>query len=136
MPFLPSLRRSSPSILGLGLDMVEIDRIRELHIKHGELFLQRIFASEERVYCLSLKNPYPSLAARFAAKEAASKAFSTGIGKSFSWQSTFVYKGPQGEPLLGFDAKGQRLLHALGATKALLSLSHTKTFAQAIVILS
>ena len=126
---------ASPSMLGLGLDMVEIERIRQLHIKYGELFLQRIFSCSERAYCLSLQNPYPSLAARFAAKEAASKAFSTGIGKAFSWQSAFVYKGPQGEPILGLDAKGQSLLEALGAKKALISLSHTKTLAQAIVIL-
>lgn len=131
----PSLNPSA-SILGVGLDMVEIERIRQLHIKHGALFLQRIFSLEEQAYCLSLKNPYPSLAARFAAKEAASKAFSTGIGKAFSWQSAFVHKGDKGEPLLGFDEKGKKLLQAVGATKAFISLSHSKTFAQAIVLLT
>ncbi len=123
------------AVLGLGLDMVEIDRIQDLHAKYGLSFLERVFVPEEITYCLRLKHPYPSLAARFAAKEAASKAFSTGIGKRFGWKSAFIHKGPQGEPLLGLDAKGQHLLQALGAKKALVSLSHSKHLAQAVVIL-
>lgn len=134
MSSLSSLATAS-GVLGLGLDMVEIDRIRNLHAKYGLHFLERVFESDELTYCLHLKNPYPSLAARFAAKEATAKAFSTGIGKAFGWKSAFISKGPQGEPLLAFDAKGQALLHALGATKALVSLSHTQAFAQAVVVL-
>lgn len=134
MPPLSPLALPS-TVLGLGLDMVEIDRIRNLHTKYGLHFLERVFESDELTYCLHLKNPYPSLAARFAAKEAAAKAFTTGIGKAFGWKSAFISKGPQGEPLLAFDAKGQALLHALGAKKGLISLSHSKHFAQAVVVL-
>lgn len=131
----PSKLALPAAVLGLGLDMVEIDRIRRLHAKYGLHFLERVFVPEEIAYCLGLKNPYPSLAARFAAKEAASKAFSTGIGKRFGWKSAFIHKGPQGAPLLGFDAKGQALLHTLGAKKSLISLSHSKHLAQAVVVL-
>ena len=131
----PSKLALPATVLGLGLDMVEIGRIRHLHTKYGLSFLERVFTPEEIAYCLRLKNPYPSLAARFAAKEAASKAFSTGIGSAFGWKSAFIHKGLQGAPLLGFDAKGQSLLHALGATQALISLSHTQHLAQAVVVL-
>ena len=122
-------------LLGLGCDLIEVGRIRGVWERQGERFLQRVFTEEERTYCLALKHPHPHLAARFAAKEAVSKAFSTGIGAELGWTSVSVYHGRRHEPLVRLDDKGQALLRAVGATSVLLSLSHTETVALAVAAL-
>jgi holo-[acyl-carrier protein] synthase len=73
--------------------------------------------------------------ARFAAKEAISKCFTTGIGAEFGWKSASVYHGPRHEPLVRLDAQGEALLKQVGATHALLTLSHTETHAMAVAAL-
>jgi len=73
-------------ILGTGIDIIEVGRIAASHEKFGERFVNRILHADEIAYCLSHKNPAPFLAARFAAKEAISKAFGTGIGAALGWQ--------------------------------------------------
>jgi len=77
-------------ILGTGIDIIEVSRIRASYEKFGERFLKRILRPEEIAYCLSHRFPAPFLAARFAAKEAISKAFGTGIGKQLGWQDLEV----------------------------------------------
>ncbi|HKB89008.1 MAG TPA: holo-ACP synthase, partial [Opitutaceae bacterium] len=77
-------------LIGLGCDIIEVERIRGVLERQGERFLKRVFTDEEKAYCLSLKHPHKHLAARFAAKEAVSKAFSTGIGAELSWTSVSV----------------------------------------------
>ena len=67
-------------LLGLGCDVIEIERVRGVFDRQGDRFIQRVFTDEEREYCFSHKIPHLLLAARFAAKEAVSKAFTTGIG--------------------------------------------------------
>src|SRR5216117_2375471 len=77
-------------ILGSGIDIIEVARIRASYEKFGERFLNRILKPAEIAYCLGHKRPAPFLAARFAAKEAISKAFGTGIGKHLGWHDMEV----------------------------------------------
>ena len=77
-------------LIGLGADLVDVERIRGVVDRQGDRFLQRVFTEEERTYCFGMKIPFPHLAARFAAKEAVSKAFTTGIGAELGWKSISV----------------------------------------------
>lgn len=121
-------------VCGVGIDLVEVERIRTSHQKHGDRFLERVFTEAERAYCAGIKNPYPHLAARFAAKEAVSKALGTGICGEFSWHSASVVKGERDEPLIVLDEKGEALLRKRGGSKILISLTHTASLAQAIAV--
>jgi holo-[acyl-carrier protein] synthase len=122
-------------LVGLGADLIEVERIRGVIARHGERFLDRILTDEEKAYCASLGAPHKHIAARFAAKEAISKCFTTGIGAEFGWKSASVYHGPRHEPLVRLDAQGQALLAQVGATHVLLTLSHTETCAIAVAAL-
>lgn len=122
-------------LLGLGADLVDVARIQGVLERQGERFLNRVFTDEERAYCFQMKVPYPHLAARFAAKEAVSKAFTTGIGAELGWRSISVYHGDRREPLVRLDEKGLQLLKEVGASRVLLTLSHTPTAALAVAAL-
>lgn len=123
------------NVLGVGVDLTEVDRIRSAHVKHGAVFLDKVFTPAEQQLCLAKADPYPSLAARFAAKEAASKAFGTGLGAELSLTSVSVLNGPAGEPVVVLDGKAQALLGARGASRLLISLTHTDALAQAFAVL-
>lgn len=122
-------------ILGTGIDIIEVDRIRASHEKFGERFVNRILLPGEIGYCLAHKDPAPFLAARFAAKEAISKAFGTGIGAALGWQDMEVCRKDSGEPFVTLHAKGRELFAARGAKRLHLSLSHTSHYAAATAIL-
>ena len=122
-------------VLGLGTDVIETDRIRGVLERQGDRFLDRVFTAEEREYCFSMKHPHKHLAARFAAKEAVSKCFTTGIGAELGWKSVSVYHGLRKEPLVRLDEKGLALLKHVGGNHILLSLSHTDTVAVAVAAL-
>jgi len=119
-------------LLGLGSDLIDVERIKGVLDRQGDRFLNRVFTDEERTYCFSMKHPHKHLAARFAAKEAVSKAFTTGIGAELGWKSISVYHGSRHEPLVRLDEKGQALLKQVGGTNVLLTLSHTDTAAMAV----
>jgi holo-[acyl-carrier protein] synthase len=122
-------------IIGLGSDLIEIARIQKACERYGDLFLSRIFHPLELKYCLTKKNPYPSLAARFAAKEAVAKAFQVGIGAHLKWTSVAVLSGEQGQPIILLDELGNQLLERVKGTQVLVSLTHTLTLAQAVSII-
>jgi holo-[acyl-carrier protein] synthase len=122
-------------ILGTGIDIIEVDRIDAAHKKFGERFLNRILLAGELAYCLSHKHAAPFLAARFAAKEAVSKAFGTGIGADLGWQDIEVCRRESGEPYVVLHGKGQTLLAKRGARMMHLSISHTEKHATAMAIL-
>jgi len=122
-------------ILGTGIDIIEVDRIQASYEKFGERFLNRILKPAEIAYCLGHKRPAPFLAARFAAKEAISKAFGTGIGKELGWQDMEVGRKPSGEPYVILHNQGLRLLEQRGARIVHLTLSHTEQHAVAMAIL-
>lgn len=122
-------------ILGVGIDIIEVARIAASYEKFGERFVNRILLPGEIAYCLSHKMPGPFLAARFAAKEAISKAFGTGIGAALGWQDMEIRRKESGEPFVVLHGKGEQLFAARGAKRLLISLSHTANYAAAAAIL-
>ncbi len=122
-------------LVGLGADVIEVERIRGVLERQGERFLARVFTEEERAYCYKMASPHKHFAARFAAKEAVSKAFTTGIGSELGWRSVSVHHGERNQPLVRLDEKGQSLLKEVGATHVMLTLSHTDTVAMAVAAL-
>ena len=122
-------------ILGSGIDIIEVQRVEAACEKFGDRFLRRILRPSELAYCLSHKSPGPFLAARFAGKEAISKAFGTGIGRQLGWQDMEICRKDSGEPYVVLHGKGQTLLRERGGRIVHLSLSHTAKLATAIAIL-
>jgi holo-[acyl-carrier protein] synthase len=122
-------------ILGVGIDIIEVARIRSSYERFGERFLNRILHPNEIAYCLSHKVPAPFLAARFAAKEAISKAFGTGIGAQLGWQDMEVGRKESGEPFVILHDGGKKLLDERKGRVVLISLSHTQEHAAAVAIL-
>ena len=116
-------------IAGLGVDVEQVERVRRACRRHGGRFLRRVFTEAEREYCLAKLDPYPHLAARFAAKEAAFKALGTGWGRGVGWHDVEVRHAGGGAPGLVFS--GCVAAH----TRALVSLSHTSEYAVATVII-
>ena len=122
-------------ILGVGTDIIEVERIRASHLQFGERFLKRILRPEEIAYCFSHKDPAPFLAARFSAKEAMSKAFGTGIGRQLGWQDMEVRRKESGQPYVVLHDGGESLFKQLQARALHLSLSHTNFYASAVAVL-
>jgi holo-[acyl-carrier protein] synthase len=122
-------------ILGTGIDIIEVARIQASHERFGERFLHRVLVADEIAYCLSHKVPGPFLAARFAAKEAISKAFGTGIGAQLGWQDMEVRRKESGEPFVVLHGKGKELFQSRDAKQLLISLSHTANYAAATAVL-
>lgn len=122
------------STVGIGLDATEIDRVRDLLHRHGERFLARIFTEGERAYCLRRRDPAPSLAARFAAKEAGMKALGTGRSRGVLWRDLEVLRRG-GPPQLALHGGAARRLSEIGGHTALLTLTHARDLAIAHVML-
>ncbi len=122
-------------ILGTGIDLIEVARIASSFEKFGERFVNRILLPDEIAYCLQHRKPAPFLAARFAAKEAISKAFGTGIGAALSWQDMEIRRKESGEPFVILHGKGLELFAARGAQSLHVSLTHTENYAAATAIL-
>src|SRR5271157_1726603 len=97
-------------ILGTGIDIIEVARIAASFERFGERFVNRILLPDEIAYCRSHKTPAPFLAVRFAAKEAVSKAFGTGIGAQLGWQDMEVDHKESGEPFAILHGAGEKLL--------------------------
>ena len=123
------------SVVGIGVDLVECERIQHSLDRFGDRFLKRVFTEGEIAYSSSMKFPARHLAARFAAKEAVSKAFGTGIGKSMGWRDIDVQKKETGEPFLVLNGGAEDLAKKRGVTNALITLSHTDHHAMAMIVL-
>ncbi|MDR1890572.1 MAG: holo-ACP synthase [Puniceicoccales bacterium] len=121
--------------ISLGTDIVDVERIDRLIQKYGDIFLSRIFDAIEITYCQQTAKPANSFAARFAAKEAFAKALGTGIGKNIGWKDISVGKKSSGEPYIILSENGKDKIKNLGFSAMKVSISHTKTLAQAVVIL-
>jgi holo-[acyl-carrier protein] synthase len=122
-------------IVGSGIDLAEIGRIRQSIDRYGSRFLNRIFTAGEQAYCLRKRNSAESFAARFAAKEAGAKALGTGISRGVSWLEIEVTRQPGGRPTLQFHGRASQVAARLGAVRAALSITHTKDLAMASVVL-
>jgi holo-[acyl-carrier protein] synthase len=122
-------------IVGTGIDIAEVARIREAIERHGERFLKRVFTEGERQYCESKANRIERYAARFAAKEAGMKAIGTGWNHGVRWRDIEVARKSGGKPTLLLHGKAAEFAAKLGTTNIALSLTHTAEQAMAQVIL-
>jgi len=122
-------------IVGSGIDIAEIGRIRRSVERYGERFLNRVYTAAEQAYCLRKRNAAESLAARFAAKEAGAKALGTGISFGVNWLEIEVVREPSGRPTLRFHGRALEIADHLGVAHAALSLTHTGELAMASVVL-
>ena len=122
-------------IVGTGIDIAEVPRIRQSIERFGERFLQRVFTDGEIRYCESKANRFERYAARFAAKEAGMKALGTGWNFGVRWRDLEVARKPGGRPTLMLHGKAAEFAAKLGATSIALSLTHTREQAMAQVIL-
>ena len=123
------------SIAGIGIDLVDCARIESSIARFGDRFLKRIFTEGEIAYAQSMKFPARHFAARFAAKEALSKAFGTGIGKAMGWRDLDVRKKESGEPYVVLSGGAEKMAKEFGVTKVWISLSHTDESGMATIIL-
>ena len=122
-------------IIGIGVDLVDCNRIQNSIDRFGERFLKRVFTEGEIAYSNSMKFPARHLAARFAAKEALSKAFGTGIGKAMGWRDLDVRKKESGEPYVVLSGGAERMANEREVGRVWVSLSHTDESAMATIVL-
>ena len=122
-------------VAGIGIDLIETARIRGTLDKFGERFFQRVFTPGEVAYCKSMKFPDRHLAARFAAKEAISKCFGTGIGRELGWKDIEIKHDGAGKPLVELHGNGLALARRLQLHSIHVSLSHTEQYGCAIAVL-
>ena len=122
-------------IVGTGVDIAEVGRIKAAVERFGDRFLKRVFTLAEVRYCMGKVNTAERLAARFAAKEAGMKAIGTGLRHGVTWQDVEVLRMPGQRPVLKFSGKAAEFAERLGCKRTHLSLSHTKEQAIAHVIL-
>jgi holo-[acyl-carrier protein] synthase len=122
-------------ILGTGVDITEVTRVREAVERFGDRFLRRVFTPAEVAYCGTKRNRVERLAARFAAKEAALKALGTGLRHGITWRDVEVRRQPGLRPTIAFSGVAAQYAARLGVKHIALSLSHTAEHAIAMVIL-
>lgn len=122
-------------IVGLGVDIAEIDRLEKAIGRYGLAFLERVFTPAEIEYCERHKSKFERYAARFAAKEASMKALGTGWRKGVRWRDIEIRNEPGGKPVLHLAGKAAEHASRLGANRFLLSMTHTGNLAYAQVIL-
>jgi holo-[acyl-carrier protein] synthase len=117
-------------IKGIGIDIIEVKRIRDIMVKYGDKFFTRILTDSEIAYCKSYKaNPEVHFAGRFAAKEAYSKAIGTGISKTFGWKDIEILNDPLGKPYINHVKQNE-----YSKFKFELSISHTHDYGCAVVV--
>lgn len=123
------------SVLALGIDLVEVDRIRGLLARSGERFKERMFRPDEVAYCDGCADPAMHYAARFAAKEAVVKALGTGFAEGVGWNEVEVLRAPSGMPSILLHGGAKKVAEALGVRKVLITLTHTASSAAASAVL-
>ncbi len=119
-------------MIGLGTDLIEIERVQASIDRFGDRFLDRVFTPGEIVYCMRKKQPAESFAARFAAKEAGAKALGTGISRGVGWKEFEVRREPGQRPTLHLTGRAAELARAMGVRQMQLTLSHSRKLAIAV----
>jgi len=119
-------------VIGIGIDIIEIDRIKKSVDDFGDQFLQKVYTPGEIKYCLSKKNKYQHLAARFAAKEAIYKAISTNWDSELSWQDMEIINAPNGMPEVKFKGHLEKFLSHDKSLK--ISMSHSRDYVACVAI--
>lgn len=118
-------------VFGIGIDVVEVDRIESSMDEFGDRFAEKVFTESERKYCDSQRKPGLHYAARFAAKEAVAKAFGTGIGKDLGWLDMEIVRKESGEPRLSLSGAGKAFAERSGIVEVKISLTHARHYAAA-----
>ena len=121
-------------ILGIGIDVIQNDRIRESLEKFGDRFINRIYTEGEQQYCKKCANPAIHFAARFAAKEAAFKALGTGWAAGVKWKDVEVERLASGKPELHLHGEALERAKSMGAARFHVSLTHDQLVSVAVVI--
>jgi holo-[acyl-carrier protein] synthase len=121
-------------IVGLGMDITEVDRIEAAIRRHGRSFLERVFTPNEIAYCEKHRNRAERFAARFAAKEAAMKALGTGWARGVRWVDIEVMREPTGKPTLRLSGASRTIADGLGVRNIALTITHSGNMALAEVI--
>jgi holo-[acyl-carrier protein] synthase len=121
-------------VIGLGTDLIEIERIERSLARFGDAFLKRVYTPGEIAYCRAKKNAAESFAARFAAKEAGAKALGTGISRGVSWREFEVRRLPGQRPELHLSGRAAEVAQRLGIRRLSLSLSHSRMLSIAVVV--
>lgn len=127
---------ATETILGIGVDVVESERVRQAIVNWGDRFLSRVYRGEERAYCEAQAAPWRHFAGRFAVKEAVAKAFGTGIGDRVGWRDIQVVRDPAtGAPGVRLCGAAARWAKRRGVTRIHVSITHSHTLAIAVVVL-
>ena len=121
-------------IVGIGIDVAEVKRIRAVIESQGERFLKRVFTRDEVAYCEQFRNKYERFAGRFAAKEAAMKALGTGWSRGVRWVDVEVVRHRGRRPTLELKGEARKIADGLGVRNIALSITHTVEQAIAQVI--
>lgn len=122
-------------VIGIGIDLVEVERLRLSLERFGDRFLARVFTTQEQRSCADRRHPAEGLAARFAAKEAGAKALGTGLGRGIGWHDLEVVREEDHAPELRLGGNARLRAEALGVDRIHLSLTHSGAYATAIVLL-
>jgi holo-[acyl-carrier protein] synthase len=120
------------AVFGVGVDLVNVCRLREVLERHPERFRARIFTESEVTFCETLGDKYPSYAGRFAAKEAFSKALGTGLRGAIGWNEIEVLDNEKTRPTIRVTGRAAAIL---GSRKVHLSISHLSDYATAVVVI-
>lgn len=121
-------------IVGMGIDIAEVPRIRAVIETQKERFLRRVYTLDEVAYCEQFKNKYERYAGRFAAKEAAMKALGTGWSRGVRWIDVEVVRVRGGRPTLALKGEAKNIAERLGVKNIAVSITHTEAQAIAQVI--
>jgi len=127
--------KSGPQSLRVGIDLVEVKKIRET-LEQREALQESVFTSDELSYASQQKNPYNSLAALFAAKEAVFKALGTGLSGEMDWREVEVEWGGCGRAVLRLCGRTASVADEMGVVQHALSLSRTREYGMAVVVLT
>ena len=122
-------------ILGVGVDVVDVERIRRVLLRWGRKFTDRVLTPAEAEYCARHTDIGPFVAARIAAKESLFKALGTGLARGMAWRQVEVERGRSGSPGLRLYGETLRRLREMGVRRIHVSMSHSEHVAQAVVIL-
>lgn len=123
-------------VLGIGIDLVKVDRIEKAMVRWGEAFTGRVFTEREVVYCQRQKRPAEAFAARFSAKEAVMKAFGTGLSDGVCWKDVEIVRSDSGKPDIVLDGRLKELASGMGVSRAFVSFSHDSGFVVAQAVLT
>lgn len=122
-------------IIGIGIDIVSVKRIKEAETRWGQRFLKRVFTEDELKYSFKHKSPHIHLAARFASKEAMTKSFGTGLSNGIKWRDIEVVNKDSGKPEIVLHGRFKEIAESIGVRNIHISMAHDDGYAVAQVVI-